>query len=60
MVGRGGAGSNTVNRMYGEEVGGVKLVAANTDMQYLVEVGVNTEILMDEQKTQNHGAGSFP
>ena len=60
VVGCGGAGGNTVNRMTEEGIHGAKLVAANTDVQHLVNVDADTKILMGEQKTQGRGAGSLP
>ncbi|MFT8117535.1 hypothetical protein ACMYL3_24725, partial [Salmonella enterica subsp. enterica serovar Typhimurium] len=38
VVGCGGAGSNTINRMFEEGIHGAKLVAANTDVQHLVDI----------------------
>ena len=60
VVGCGGAGGNTVNRMAEEGIKGAKLVAANTDVQHLVNVQADTKILIGEQKTQGRGAGSLP
>jgi cell division protein FtsZ len=60
VVGCGGAGGNTVNRMQEEGIHGAKLVAANTDVQHLVEIEADTKILMGEQKTGGRGAGSLP
>ena len=60
VVGCGGAGSNTVNRMFEEGIHGASLVAANTDVQHLVEIEADTKILMGQQKTQGRGAGSLP
>ena len=60
VVGCGGAGGNTVNRMSEEGIHGAKLVAANTDVQHLVNVDSDTKILMGQQKTQGRGAGSLP
>ncbi|WP_049986600.1 cell division protein FtsZ [Halobellus rufus] len=60
VVGCGGAGGNTVNRMHEEGIEGASLVAANTDVQHLVEIEADTKILMGEQKTQGRGAGSLP
>ncbi|MFC4548933.1 MULTISPECIES: cell division protein FtsZ [Halorussus] len=60
VVGCGGAGGNTVNRMAEEGIHGAALVAANTDVQHLVEIEADTKILMGEQKTQGRGAGSLP
>src|SRR6056297_142755 len=41
VIGCGGAGGNTVNRMHDEGIKGAKLVAANTDVQHLVEIGAD-------------------
>jgi cell division protein FtsZ len=60
VVGCGGAGGNTVNRMAEEGIKGAKLVAANTDVQHLVNVQADTKILIGEQKTKGRGAGSLP
>jgi cell division protein FtsZ len=60
VVGCGGAGSNTINRMFEEGIHGASLVAANTDVQHLVEINSDTKILMGQQKTQGRGAGSLP
>ena len=60
VVGCGGAGGNTVNRMKEEGIHGAKLVAANTDVQHLVNIEADTKILMGQQKTQGRGAGSLP
>ncbi len=60
VVGCGGGGGNTVNRMAEEGIHGAKLVAANTDVQHLVEIEADEKILMGEQKTQGRGAGSLP
>ncbi len=60
VIGCGGAGGNTVHRMQKEGIHGAKLVAANTDVQHLVDVGADTKILMGQQKTQGRGAGSVP
>ncbi|GAB3021240.1 cell division protein FtsZ [Natronobiforma cellulositropha] len=60
VVGCGGAGGNTVDRMQDEGIIGAKLVAANTDVQHLVEIEADTKILMGEQKTSGRGAGSLP
>ena len=60
VVGCGGAGGNTVDRMTEEGIHGAKLVAANTDVQHLVNIEADTKILMGQQKTQGRGAGSLP
>ena len=60
VVGCGGAGGNTVNRMSEEGIHGAKLVAANTDVQHLVDIEADTKILMGKEKTAGRGAGSLP
>jgi cell division protein FtsZ len=60
VVGCGGAGSNTVNRMHQEGIHGARLVAANTDVQHLVDIEADTKILMGEDRTKGRGAGSLP
>ncbi|WP_121822248.1 cell division protein FtsZ [Halostella salina] len=60
VIGCGGAGGNTVDRMAEEGIHGAKLVAANTDVQHLVGIEADTKILMGEQKTEGRGAGSLP
>ena len=60
VVGCGGGGGNTINRMFEEGIHGAKLVAANTDVQHLVEIEADTKILLGQQKTQGRGAGSLP
>jgi cell division protein FtsZ len=60
VVGCGGGGGNTVNRMAEEGIEGAKLVAANTDVQHLVDIEADSKILMGQQKTQGRGAGSLP
>ncbi|PSQ16178.1 cell division protein FtsZ [Halobacteriales archaeon QS_8_69_26] len=60
VVGCGGAGCNTVDRMSEEGIHGANLVAANTDVQHLVDVDAETKILMGEDRTGGRGAGSLP
>jgi len=60
VVGCGGAGGNTINRIHEEGITGAKLVAANTDVQHLYEIEADTKILMGEDKTGGRGAGSLP
>jgi cell division protein FtsZ len=60
VVGCGGAGSNTIDRMFEEGIHGAKMVAANTDVQHLVDIEADEKILMGEDKTGGRGAGSLP
>ncbi|ALG81570.1 cell division protein FtsZ [Halanaeroarchaeum sulfurireducens] len=60
VVGCGGAGSNTIDRMFDEGIHGASLVATNTDVQHLVDIEADSKILMGKEKTQGRGAGSLP
>ena len=60
VVGCGGAGGNTVNRMYEEGIEGATLVAANTDAQHLYEIDYDRMILLGKENTRGRGAGSLP
>jgi cell division protein FtsZ len=60
VVGCGGAGSNTVDRMFEEGIHGATLVAANTDVQHLVDIEADSKILMGQDRTSGRGAGSLP
>ena len=60
VVGCGGAGGNTVNRMHEEGIEGATLVAANTDAQHLYEIDYDRMILLGKEKTRGRGAGSLP
>ena len=60
VVGCGGAGCNTVNRMVKEGIHGATLVAANTDVQHLVEIEADEKLLIGEAETNGRGAGSLP
>lgn len=60
VVGCGGAGCNTINRMVQEGIHGASLVAANTDVQHLVEIDADEKLLIGEDETQGRGAGSLP
>ncbi|PSQ43367.1 cell division protein FtsZ [Halobacteriales archaeon SW_7_68_16] len=60
VVGCGGAGGNTVDRMHEAGIHGAKLVAANTDAQHLVDIEADTKLLIGEDKTGGRGAGSVP
>jgi cell division protein FtsZ len=60
VFGCGGAGCNTVNRIHEAGIEGANLVAANTDVQHLVEIDAERKILMGEDRTSGRGAGSLP
>ncbi|MFH1056391.1 MAG: cell division protein FtsZ [Candidatus Micrarchaeota archaeon] len=60
VVGAGGSGSNTINRLSDLGVEGAKIVATNTDAQHLMMVKAERKILMGKMKTKGRGAGSNP
>jgi cell division protein FtsZ len=60
VVGCGGGGCNTINRMFHEGIEGARTVATNTDVQHLVDIEADEKILIGEQKTGGRGAGSVP
>ncbi len=60
IVGLGGAGCNTLNRIAEEGVKGAKLVAANTDAQHLLSVNADRKVLMGRNLTRGLGAGAKP
>lgn len=60
IVGCGGAGNNTVNRLHNIGVEGADTVALNTDKQHLEIIESDTKILVGKSLTQGLGAGGDP
>jgi len=60
IIGCGGAGNNTVNRLYNIGVDGADTIAINTDKQHLQMVEADTKILVGKSLTQGLGAGGDP
>ena len=60
IVGCGGAGNNTVNRLYNIGVEGAESIAINTDKQHLQMVEADTKILVGKSLTEGLGAGGDP
>ena len=60
IVGAGGAGNNTVNRLYNIGVDGAETVAINTDKQHLKMIEADTKILVGKSLTNGLGAGGDP
>ena len=60
IVGAGGAGNNTVNRLYNIGVDGAETVAINTDRQHLEMIEADTKILVGKSLTNGLGAGGDP
>ena len=57
VVGVGGGGSNAVNRMISENVGGVDFIAVNTDTQALLLSNSPTRVRVGEKLTRGLGSG---
>ncbi|WP_101295536.1 cell division protein FtsZ [Halegenticoccus soli] len=60
IVGCGGAGNNTINRLYNIGVDGADTVAINTDKQHLKMIEADTKILVGKSLTAGLGAGGDP
>ncbi len=60
IVGLGGAGCNTINRISDEGIRGADLIAANTDAQDLLSTRANRKVLMGKRLTRGLGAGAKP
>ncbi len=60
IVGAGGAGNNTVNRLYNIGVDGAETIAINTDKQHLKMIEADTKILVGKSLTSGLGAGGDP
>lgn len=60
VVGCGGAGNNTVNRLFNIGVNGADTVAINTDKQHLQMIDADTKVLVGKTLTQGLGAGGDP
>ncbi len=60
IVGCGGAGNNTVNRLYNIGVDGAETIAVNTDKQHLKMIEADTKILVGKSLTNGLGAGGDP
>jgi cell division protein FtsZ len=60
IVGAGGAGNNTINRLYNIGVDGAETIAINTDKQHLKMVEADTKILVGKSLTNGLGAGGDP
>ncbi len=60
IVGCGGGGSNTVNRLGQAGVFGAEIVAANTDAKHLLHVHSPHKVLLGKMTTRGLGAGALP
>jgi len=60
VIGIGGAGGNTVSRLFEAGIKDVELVSVNTDIQDLNKKKANFKIRIGEKTTQGLGAGMNP
>ncbi len=60
VIGCGGGGNNTVNRITQVGVTGAETVAINTDAQDLLYTSADKKILIGRESTKGLGAGSVP
>ena len=58
VIGSGGAGNNTINRLMEVGVDGADCIAVNTDAQDLLYTNANTRVLIGKEITGGLGAGS--
>ncbi|MDP2841124.1 MAG: cell division protein FtsZ, partial [Candidatus Methanoperedens sp.] len=60
VVGCGGGGNNTVNRLYNIGIAGADTIAINTDKIHLDIIQADKKILIGKSITRGLGAGGFP
>lgn len=60
VVGAGGAGNNTIQRIGEVGIKGIETIAINTDAQDLLYTTADKKILIGKELTQGLGAGSNP
>jgi cell division protein FtsZ len=60
IVGCGGAGNNTINRLYNIGIEGAETIAINTDKQHLDHIRADKKILVGKTLTRGLGAGGYP
>jgi len=60
IIGCGGAGSNTINRLVESDIAGADLYACNTDAQHLLTTHAPHKILLGRRCTRGLGAGALP
>jgi len=60
VVGCGGAGNNSVNRLMSNGIHGAKTIAVNTDIQHFEIIDADQKILIGTHITKGLGAGGDP
>ena len=60
IIGVGGCGNNTINRLMKSGMGGAECIAINTDVQHLNMIHADKKLLIGERITRGLGAGNMP
>jgi len=60
VIGCGGAGNNTIARMFEEGMEGAELIAINTDAKHLLMSSADRKLLIGRKTTRGLGAGGWP
>lgn len=60
IIGTGGSGSNTLDRLFELGTTGVSLLAMNTDAKHLLKTRANRKIILGKKISKGRGAGSNP
>ncbi len=60
VVGCGGAGCNTVNRLFDTDIQKTTIIGVNTDAQHLKSISSHKKLLIGEEITRGLGAGNDP
>ena len=60
IVGSGGSGTNTLDRLFELGINGVSLIAMNTDARHLLKVHAHKKIILGKKISGGKGAGSNP
>jgi len=60
IIGVGGGGCNTINRLSETGIIGAELIAANTDAQHLLIVKAHKKLILGRRVTRGLGAGAIP
>ena len=60
VVGCGGGGTNTINRLTEMGITGAATIAANTDAKHLAVIKAQKKILLGRELTRGLGAGGYP
>ena len=60
IIGVGGCGNNTINRLMSLGIGGAECIAINTDIQHLDIIHADKKVLIGDKITRGLGAGNIP